>query len=100
MRSPSQWMECKAIDIIKREVIDLMLLDIMMPRLDGFEVCRRLREWSKVPIIMLSAKDGETDKLRCLEIGADDYLTKPFSLNELLSRIKAVLRRTQKNRKY
>ncbi len=86
-----------ALEIFQKEKIDLVLLDIMMPKLDGFEVCRNLREWSKVPIIMLSAKDNETDKLRCLEIGADDYLTKPFSLNELLTRIKAVLRRTQKH---
>jgi DNA-binding response OmpR family regulator len=87
----------QAIDILKREFVDLVLLDIMMPQLDGFEVCRRIREWSKVAIVMLSAKDGETDKLRCLEMGADDYLTKPFSLNELLCRIKVVLRRSRKS---
>jgi DNA-binding response OmpR family regulator len=74
---------------------DLILLDIMMPKVDGFEVCRRVREWSNIPIIMLSAREGETDKVRCLDCGADDYLTKPFSLKELLSRIKAVLRRAQ-----
>jgi DNA-binding response OmpR family regulator len=86
-----------ALEVLRKESVDLVLLDIMMPKLDGFEVCRSLREWSKVPIIILSAKDGETDKLRCLEIGADDYLTKPFSLNELLTRIKVVLRRAQKS---
>jgi DNA-binding response OmpR family regulator len=86
-----------ALEILRENSVDLILLDIMMPRLDGFEVCRSLREWSKVPIIMLSAKDGESDKLRCLEIGADDYLTKPFSLAELLTRIKVVLRRVQKS---
>jgi DNA-binding response OmpR family regulator len=86
-----------ALEALRKESVDLVLLDIMMPKLDGFEVCRSLREWSKVPIIILSAKDGETDKLRCLEIGADDYLTKPFSLNELLTRIKVVLRRAQKS---
>lgn len=85
----------EAINIIEREPLDLIILDIMMPKMDGFEVCRLVREWSKIPIIMLSAKDGESDKLRCLELGADDYLTKPFSLNELLSRIKVIMRRTQ-----
>jgi DNA-binding response OmpR family regulator len=67
----------------------------MMPYLDGYEVCRRVRESSKVPIIMLSAKDEESDKLRCLELGADDYITKPFPLNELLCRIKVIFRRTR-----
>jgi two-component system, OmpR family, KDP operon response regulator KdpE len=86
----------QALELLQRQNVELVLLDIMMPVLDGFEVCRRLREWSQVPIIILSARDGETDKLRCLEIGADDYLTKPFSLNELLSRLKVVLRRSQK----
>jgi DNA-binding response OmpR family regulator len=84
-----------ALQIIEQELPDLILLDIMMPELDGFEVCRRTREWSAIPIIMLSAREGETDKVSCLDLGADDYLTKPFSLRELLSRIKAVLRRTQ-----
>jgi DNA-binding response OmpR family regulator len=85
----------EGIQILEKELPDLILLDIMMPNIDGFEVCRRVREWSKTPIIMLSARDGEMDKVRCLDCGADDYLTKPFSLNELLSRIKAVLRRAQ-----
>jgi DNA-binding response OmpR family regulator len=86
-----------ALKLLDNEMPDLILLDIMMPKLDGFEVCRRLREWSNIPIIMLSAREGETDKVRCLDCGADDYLTKPFSLKELLSRIKAVLRRAQDN---
>ena len=85
----------EAIKLTEQELPDLLLLDIMMPKIDGFEVCRRVREWSKVPIIMLSAREGESDKVKCLDSGADDYLTKPFSLKELLSRIKAVLRRTQ-----
>jgi len=79
--------------VIETEMPDLVLLDIMMPKIDGLEVCRRVREWSKIPIIMLSARAGEMDKVKCLDCGADDYLTKPFSLRELLSRIKAVLRR-------
>jgi DNA-binding response OmpR family regulator len=86
-----------ALKIFKEEPVDLILLDIMMPYLDGYEVCRQIREDSKVPIIMLSAKDGENDKLRCLEMGADDYITKPFSLNELLCRIKVIFRRTREN---
>jgi DNA-binding response OmpR family regulator len=84
-----------ALQILEKERPDLIILDIMMPNLDGFEVCRRVREWSKTPIIMLSARDGEMDKVKCLDCGADDYLTKPFSLKELLSRIAAVLRRTK-----
>ncbi|HLZ10138.1 MAG TPA: response regulator transcription factor [Chloroflexota bacterium] len=74
---------------------DLILLDLMLPRLDGFEVCRRLREFSTVPIIILTAKGEEVDKVKGLELGADDYLTKPFGVPELLARIKAVLRRTR-----
>jgi len=74
---------------------DLIILDLMLPRLDGFEVCRRLREFSTVPIIILTAKGEEVDKVKGLELGADDYLTKPFSVQELLARIKAVLRRTR-----
>jgi DNA-binding response OmpR family regulator len=87
----------EAIKMIERELPDLILLDIMMPKMDGFDVCRQIREWSQIPIIMLSARDGELDKVRCLDCGADDYLTKPFSLRELLSRISAVLRRTRDN---
>jgi len=73
--------------------IDLVVLDIMLPRLDGIEVCRRLRTGSAVPIIMLTARDDEVDKVLGLELGADDYITKPFSIRELRSRIRAVLRR-------
>jgi DNA-binding response OmpR family regulator len=85
----------EAIKAVEKDLPDLVILDIMMPKIDGFEVCRQIREWSKVPIIMLSAREGEADKVRCLDCGADDYLTKPFSLKELLSRINAVLRRTR-----
>jgi two-component system, OmpR family, response regulator len=74
--------------------IDLVVLDIMLPRLDGLEVCRRLRTGSAVPIIMLTARDDEVDKVLGLELGADDYITKPFSIREFRSRIRAVLRRS------
>jgi len=73
---------------------DLVVLDVMMPRVDGLEVCRRLRAKSTVPIIMLTAKAEETDKVFGLELGADDYITKPFSMREFRSRVKAVLRRS------
>jgi len=72
---------------------DLVVLDVMMPRMDGLEVCRRLRERSSVPIIMLTAKTDEIDKVLGLELGADDYITKPFSMREFRSRVKAALRR-------
>ena len=75
------------------DAIDLVLLDLMLPRLSGTEVCRRIRRSSNVPVIMLTAKDSEVDKIVGLEIGADDYVTKPYSSRELLARIKAVLRR-------
>ena len=73
--------------------VDLVVLDVMLPRLDGLEVCRRLRTTSAVPIIMLTARDDEVDKVLGLELGADDYITKPFSIREFRSRIRAVLRR-------
>jgi len=74
---------------------DLVILDIVMPKMDGFEVCSRIREWSQVPIIMLSARDDESDKVKCLDLGADDYVTKPFGAAELLARVRAVTRRTE-----
>ncbi len=74
---------------------DLVLLDVMLPKLDGFEVCRRVRERSAVPILMLTAKSDEVDRVVGLELGADDYLTKPFSMRELLARVKALLRRRE-----
>jgi len=82
----------EALDAVEREPVNLIILDIMMPKLDGVEVCRRIREWSKVPIIMLSARGDETGKVKCLELGADDYLTKPFGVAELLARINTALR--------
>jgi DNA-binding response OmpR family regulator len=75
------------------EGIDLVVLDIMLPRVDGLEVCRRLRAESTVPIIMLTARDDELDKVLGLELGADDYITKPFSIREFRSRVRALLRR-------
>src|SRR5512141_1981841 len=74
---------------------DLVLLDLMLPELSGVEVCRILRAESQVPIIMLTARDGEVDKVVGLELGADDYVTKPFSLRELTARIRAILRRSE-----
>jgi DNA-binding response OmpR family regulator len=74
---------------------DLVILDLMLPRLDGVEVCRQLRSSSQVPIIMLTAKGSETDKVAGLEVGADDYITKPFSMREFRSRVKAALRRSR-----
>jgi DNA-binding response OmpR family regulator len=80
------------------EHVDLVVLDLMLPKLDGLEVCRRLRSRSSVPIIMLTAKTEEIDKVLGLELGADDYITKPFSMREFRSRIKAVLRRAEMSR--
>jgi len=77
-----------------REHPDLVLLDIMLPAIDGFEVCRRIRAWSKTPILMLTARGSEDDRIQGLDLGADDYLVKPFSPRELVSRVRAILRRT------
>lgn len=84
-----------ALEVARQELPDLILLDIMLPKLDGFEVCRILRRDMNVPIIMLTAKTDEVDKVVGLEVGADDYLTKPFSMRELLARVKAQLRRVR-----
>ncbi|MBI3910618.1 MAG: response regulator transcription factor [Armatimonadetes bacterium] len=83
----------QGLDLAALHSPDVVILDLAMPGLDGFQVCRQLREWSKVPIIVLSVREGEADKIRALDLGADDYLTKPFSIGELLARIRAVLRR-------
>ena len=83
----------EAVRIAKQQRPDLVLLDIMMPKMDGLDVCRELRKTGNLPIIMLSAKSEEFDKLLGLELGADDYITKPFSPREVIARIKAVLRR-------
>ena len=77
---------------------DLVVLDLMLPGLDGFEICRRLRAGGPVPIIILTARDSVTDRVQGLDIGADDYMTKPFNLDELLARIRALLRRSQPSR--
>lgn len=77
-----------------REHPSLIILDIMLPAIDGFEVCRRIRAWSKTPILMLTARGSEDDRIEGLELGADDYLVKPFSPRELVSRVRAILRRT------
>lgn len=83
----------EALDRLRDSLPDLILLDVMMPDIDGFEVLRMIREISQVPVIMLTAKGEEEDKVKGLELGADDYVTKPFSPRELVSRVKAVLRR-------
>jgi two-component system KDP operon response regulator KdpE len=85
----------EALDRVREDLPDLVLLDVMMPELDGFETLRIIRETSSVPVIMLTVRDDESDKVKGLELGADDYVTKPFSPRELASRIKAVLRRTE-----
>jgi two-component system OmpR family response regulator len=85
----------QAVDAARREKPDLIILDIMLPKLNGFEVCRILRKEMTVPILMLTAKADETDKIIGLEIGADDYMTKPFSMRELIARVHAMLRRAK-----
>ncbi len=85
----------KALEMVRTQLPDLVLLDVMMPGLDGFETLRMLREFSSVPVIMLTAKGEEEDKVRGLELGADDYVTKPFGSRELSSRVRAVLRRAE-----
>jgi DNA-binding response OmpR family regulator len=88
----------EALDRCSEQAFDLVVLDLMLPRVDGLEVCRRLRARSAVPIIMLTAKSEEGDKVVGLELGADDYITKPFSLREFRSRVKATLRRAEMSR--
>jgi DNA-binding response OmpR family regulator len=83
----------EALERLREGNFDLVVLDVMLPRMDGFDVCRAIRSRSTVPIIMLTAKTEETDKVHGLELGADDYITKPFSVREFRSRVKAVLRR-------
>ncbi|MFO8101978.1 MAG: response regulator transcription factor [Dehalococcoidia bacterium] len=85
----------KALELARTESPDLIVLDIMLPQIDGFEVCRRLRRDMTVPVLMLTAKEEEIDKVLGLELGADDYMTKPFSMRELKARIKAMLRRAE-----
>ena len=82
----------ESLEAVQKDFVDLIILDLMMPKVDGVEVCRRIREWSDVPIIILSARGDEGDKVKCLELGADDYLTKPFGIAELMARIKTAFR--------
>lgn len=84
----------EALKLAKENIYDILLLDVMLPKYDGFEVCRQIREYSGVPIIMLTAKGDDMDKILGLEYGADDYITKPFNILEVKARIKAILRRT------
>ncbi|HYG57467.1 MAG TPA: response regulator transcription factor [Symbiobacteriaceae bacterium] len=84
-----------ALDLVRKHTPDLVVLDVMMPGRDGWSVCREIRSAGKIPVIMVTARSEEADKLLGLELGADDYLTKPFSVRELAARIRTVLRRTQ-----
>jgi DNA-binding response OmpR family regulator len=90
----------EALEQFASERVDLVVLDIMLPKLDGLEVCKRLRAESEVPIIMLTARDDELDKVVGLELGADDYITKPFSIREFRSRVRALLRRAAVSRQF
>ena len=84
----------EALQMAKEKSYDIILLDVMLPKMDGFEVCQQIREFSSVPIIMLTAKGDDMDKILGLEYGADDYITKPFNILEVKARIKAIIRRT------
>ena len=86
----------EALELAKNNEYDLVLLDVMLPKLDGFEVCQQIREFSDMPIVMLTAKGNDMDKILGLEYGADDYITKPFNILEVKARIKAIMRRTGK----
>ena len=86
----------EALEYARRCEYDLVLLDVMLPKLDGFEVCQQIREFSDMPIVMLTAKSEDMDKILGLEYGADDYITKPFNILEVKARIKAIMRRTSK----
>src|SRR6516162_232267 len=85
----------KALALLETEQPDMVLLDLMLPEADGFELCRQIRERSSVAVIVVSARGGQSDKIAALNMGADDYMTKPFSVEELLARIAATLRRTR-----
>ncbi len=86
----------QCLELARREQPNLIMLDIMLPRLDGFSVCRILRQESDVPVMMLTARQDEVDRIAGLELGADDYISKPFSLGELLARVRAIMRRTER----
>lgn len=85
----------EALEMAKKTEYDIVLLDVMLPKMDGFEVCQRIREFSNMPIIMLTAKGDDMDKILGLEYGADDYITKPFSVREVVARVKANLRKSE-----
>jgi DNA-binding response OmpR family regulator len=85
----------EAVEMFSANPVDLIVLDVMMPQMDGFETCQRIRQYSNVPIIILTARGEEHDRVRGLDVGADDYLVKPFSVMELLARVRAVLRRAR-----
>lgn len=85
----------EALQSVDKHLPDLMILDITMPKINGFQVCQQIRQWSQMPIIMLSAQHDADEKIKCLDCGADDYITKPFEVNELVARVKAVLRRAR-----
>ena len=89
----------EAVELAKKTEHDIDLLDVMLPKLDGYEVCQAIREFSDMPIIMLTAKGGDMDKILGLEYGADDYISKPFNILEVKARIKAIIRRSSKNRR-
>ena len=89
----------EAIEMAKKAEYDIVLLDVMLPKFDGFEVCQAIREFSDMPIIMLTAKGGDMDKILGLEYGADDYISKPFNILEVKARIKAIIRRSAKNKR-
>ena len=86
----------EALEMAKKTEYDIVLLDVMLPKMDGFEVCQRIREFSNMPIIMLTAKGDDMDKILGLEYGADDYITKPFNILEVKARIKAIMRRSSR----
>ncbi len=85
----------EGLDKMATEPFDLVVLDLAMPGMDGFDVCRQIRSWSQIPILVLSVRDSEEDKIRALDCGADDYLTKPFGVGELLARTRAIIRRAK-----
>lgn len=88
----------EALKLIRENKYNIILLDVMLPKLDGFQVCQQVREFSDVPIVMLTAKGEDMDKILGLEYGADDYITKPFNILEVKARIKAIMRRTERQR--
>jgi DNA-binding response OmpR family regulator len=89
----------EALNMAKETAYDMILLDVMLPKMNGFEVCQAIREFSDMPIVMLTAKGDDMDKILGLEYGADDYITKPFNILEVKARIKAIMRRTDRSRK-